>query len=265
MAASSLDLRPSSQRLDGGTFSCAFKPNKGYNWMDCKDDDQCMIKGNEWKKENILKFATWNVQGIAHKEEQLDDILAKKGISVAVISETKKKLQGTRETRNFLQFYCGVEREVWARAGIMLMIHKCLKSAINDYTFWNERIIQMRLKRSRGYLSIIGVYASVEGEEEESDKFYQKLQTILNKINKNDTVMLMGDFNARVGNSKIEQCIGTFGEQTCNRNGIKLIDFVVCNQLKIMNTMFDHKDSHKFTWEAINLQSIIYNRLYNMQ
>jgi hypothetical protein len=71
-----------------------------------------MNKGNEWKKENILKFATWIVQDIAHKEQQLDDILAKKGISVAVISETKKKLQGTRETRNFLQLYCCVKHEV---------------------------------------------------------------------------------------------------------------------------------------------------------
>jgi RAB protein geranylgeranyltransferase component A len=66
-----------------------------------------MNKGNEWKKENILKFATWIVQDIAHKEQQQDDILAKKGIS-----ETKKKLQGTRETRNFLQFYCCVKHEV---------------------------------------------------------------------------------------------------------------------------------------------------------
>jgi hypothetical protein len=65
------------------------------------------------------------------------------------------------------------------------MIHKRLKSAINDNTFWNERIIQMCLKSSRRYLSIIGIYAPVEGEEEESDKFYQKLETILNKINKN--------------------------------------------------------------------------------
>jgi hypothetical protein len=80
-------------------------------------------------------------------------------------------------------------------------------------------MIQMRLKFSRGYLSIkaIYTYAPVEGEEEESDKLYEKLQTFLNKINKNYTsmIMLMDDFNARVGNSKIEQCIGTFGEQTC--------------------------------------------------
>jgi hypothetical protein len=57
----------------GGHF-LAFKSNKGYNRTECKDDDQHMNMGNEWKKENILKFATWNVQGIAHKEQD-DDIL----------------------------------------------------------------------------------------------------------------------------------------------------------------------------------------------
>jgi hypothetical protein len=32
---------------------------------------------NTWKKRNILKCATWNIQGISYKEDQLDDILAK--------------------------------------------------------------------------------------------------------------------------------------------------------------------------------------------
>jgi hypothetical protein len=79
------------------------------------------------------------------------------------------------------------------------------------------------------------------------------LYNAIKNLNKNDMIMLMGDFNARVGNSKIEECIDTFGEQTCNRNGIKLIDFVVYNELKILNTMSDYNDSHKFTWEARNL------------
>ena len=57
--------------------------------------------------------------------------------------------------------------------------------------------------------------------------------------------------------TKIEQNIGIFGEETCNRNGSYLIDFVLYNQLKVMNSFFDHKDSHKFTWEARSLKSII--------
>ena len=49
-------------------------------------------------------------------------------------------------------------------------------------------------------------------------------------------VVLFGDFNARVGRSTdVDDVIGTFGEDTCNRSGNKLISFlnelelVICN------------------------------------
>jgi hypothetical protein len=67
----------------------------------------------------------------------------------------------------------------------------------------------------------------------------------------------MGDFNARIGRNKVKGNIGTFGETVCNNNGIKLRDFVLYNNMKIMNTIFQHKDPHKYTWSARGLQSII--------
>ena len=115
-------------------------------------------------------------------------------------------------------FYSGVKQHIRAQAGITLMIHKKIQNTIADYTFWNERIIQICLKISRGYLTVIGIYAPIEGEEDEST-FYNKLQQTLNKIDKSDFIMIMGDFNARIGNTKIEQNIGIFGEETYNRNG----------------------------------------------
>jgi hypothetical protein len=51
---------------------------------------------------------------------------------------------------------------------LMLMIHKSLQSAIHNYTFWNEQIIEARLKLTRGYITVLGTYASAEGKEEES-------------------------------------------------------------------------------------------------
>jgi hypothetical protein len=53
-----------------------------------------MEKRNKWKKINILNFATCNVQDISYKEDQLDDILAKKSIKITAISESKRKLKG---------------------------------------------------------------------------------------------------------------------------------------------------------------------------
>jgi hypothetical protein len=46
----------------------------------------------------------------------------------------------------------------------------------------------------------------------------------------------MGDLNARVGKSKITKCVGKYGEHVYNRNGGKLMVFVFCNHLKIMDT-----------------------------
>jgi hypothetical protein len=41
------------------------------------------------------------------------------------------------------------------------------------------------------------------------------------KVNKSDMTILMGDFNAKIGNNKSTGNIGTFGETTCNSNGVK--------------------------------------------
>jgi hypothetical protein len=70
-------------------------------------------------------------------------------------------------------------------------------------------------------------------------------------------IILMGDFNARIGNSISTRNIGAFGETTCNSNGVKLRDLALYNDLKIMNTFFQHKDAHKCTWSARGARSII--------
>ena len=57
-----------------------------------------MVK-QRWKKWNIIKYATWNVRGTAHKEE-LDSVLNEKQIKIAVITESRMKLRGIMETNN---------------------------------------------------------------------------------------------------------------------------------------------------------------------
>ena len=60
-------------------------------------------------------------------------------------------------------------------------------------------------------------------------------------MNKNDYLMLMEDMNARVGNNRVPNIVGTNGEATLNSNGRKLIDFCKFNNLKIMNTFLSIK------------------------
>jgi len=81
------------------------------------------------------------------------------------------------------------------------------------------------LKTQKLHITILAVYGVTECREELNEEFYDTLQKILHKVNKNDYIMLIGDMNGRVGNNRVANIVGTNGEDTLNSNGEKLIDF----------------------------------------
>ena len=76
-----------------------------------------------WKKVSRLKYATWNIRGLGEKEEELDKILNENNIKISVITESKKKLQGTKETKHYTVIYSGVDRHVRGQSGVMIWLH----------------------------------------------------------------------------------------------------------------------------------------------
>ena len=157
-----------------------------------------------------------------------------------------------------------MDRQISGQSGVVKWIHKSISNKIDHYKFWNDRVIETRLKTQRAHL-ILGVYAPTEGRDELNEEFYETLQKILDKVNKNDYIMLMGDTNARVGNIRLADIVGTNGEATLNSNDRKLIDFCTFNNLKTINTFFKDKEIHKFTWEARGHKSIIDYFIANMK
>jgi hypothetical protein len=58
----------------------------------------------------------------------------------------REKLCGTKETKNYMQIYGGVTKQALSHAGIMIVIHKSLKYKVDNHKYWNERIIEVRIK-----------------------------------------------------------------------------------------------------------------------
>ena len=85
----------------------------------------------------------------------------------------------------------------------MIWIHKSITNKRHHYKFWNDRVIETRLKTRWGHSTILGVYVATEGRDELDEEFYETQQKILDKVNKNDYVMLIGDMNAGVGNNRV--------------------------------------------------------------
>ena len=119
------------------------------------------------------------------------------------------------------------------------------------FTPINERLLKLRLKTEKLWLSIIAVYAPTEVEEAIiSDEFYDQLQVTLDEVNKKDVILVLGDFNARIGPSLNPSNLhGVHNPDKCNKNGERLIDFCNQNGLAITNTLFPHKNIHQWTWK----------------
>ena len=123
--------------------------------------------------------------------------------------------------------------------------------------------LDFRIKVLNRNFTIVGVYAPVEGKEQDTEEFYRELQQSMDKIRKKENIILAGDFNRRIGNQPIPECIGTYGEQVMNHNGAALRYFCAFNKLKITNSFYRHKDIHKFTLEARGTTSIIEKIIIN--
>src|SRR5699024_43640 len=91
--------------------------------------------------------------------------------------------------------------------------------------------------------------------------FLDDLDQGLARLRCTDSLILMGNFNAHVGNDTEtwNGVIGRNGDAHVNRSGELLLEFCASNALSIMNTYFQHKDIHKFTWyrDSLAQRSII--------
>ena len=102
-------------------------------------------------------------------------------------------------------------------------------------------------------LTIIHTYApTLDAEDEDKELFYEQLQSIVEKVNKDDHLTITGDINAKVGSSNHnrERVMAKHGAGILNSNGERLIDFCEMNNLVITGTIFPHKDIHKNTWTS---------------
>ena len=72
----------------------------------------------------------------------------------------------------------------------------------------------------------------------------------IHSVPSKDKLLLLGDFNARVGRNKHAWpgVLRSHGHGKENSNGLLLLSLCAEENLVITNTVFEHKDVHKVTW-----------------
>ena len=75
-------------------------------------------------------------------------------------------------------------------------------------------------------------------EEAEIERIYEHLQDLLELTLKKDVLLIIGDWNAKVGSQETPGVTGKLGLGMRNEAGQKVIEFCQENALVIANTLF---------------------------
>ena len=176
-------------------------------------------------------------------------------------SKTKGKGNGAKNDNECYVVYSGVS-DGRAKVGVVVLMTEDTSRFVKSWQCANERIVVVKMKVGREWLTLVQVYAPMDGGKvEEKKHFYNDLQEVIDKLGGKEALVIMGDFNARV----VKDCeawgnvIGRNGEGVKNDRGGRLLRFCAMNDILVMNSWFQHKNIHKFTWvcPGRDLKSII--------
>ena len=104
-------------------------------------------------------------------------------------------------------------------------------------------------------IAVIQVYAPTSNAEEaEVEWFYEDLQDLLELTPKKDVLLIIGDWNAKVGSQETPGVTGKICLGVQNDAGQRLIKFCQENALVIANTLFQQHKRRLYTWTSLDGQ-----------
>ena len=216
---------------------------------------------NSIATERKLKYSeviigTWNVRSLCQpgKLENVLQEMVRMKVDILGVAETfwegsgefEATLPGSEQT--FRVIYSGGDKK---RKGVAFIL--CGRVNATGYSWHNvsERIICLKLNSKPVNMIIIQVYAPTnDATQSEVEEFYEQLEEAV-KVQKKkyrDCLIIMGDFNGKVGGMKDKDTVGPFGLGQRNENGQCVIECCCKHNLMVANTWFQSREGTRHTW-----------------
>ena len=113
-----------------------------------------------------------------------------------------------------------------SQRGVAVLLDGTAAKCVTSVERHSDRLLVVNLHASRRDFVLIQVYMPTTAHtDEEVDVLYEQMEAILQEM-KGD-VMVLGDWNAVVGESPEDDCVGKFGLGSRNDRGQKLVEHVV--------------------------------------
>eukprot|EP00745_Piridium_sociabile_P007467 TRINITY_DN1490_c1_g1_i10.p2 TRINITY_DN1490_c1_g1~~TRINITY_DN1490_c1_g1_i10.p2 ORF type:complete len:209 (-),score=38.86 TRINITY_DN1490_c1_g1_i10:2457-3083(-) len=110
----------------------------------------------------------------------------------------------------------------------------------------------MRLPlQGKRFATLISAYApTMTNPDDVKEKFYEDLNSAITAVPSSDKLIILGDFNARVGSDHAswEGVLGKNGIGSCNSNGALLLETCTAHELLITNSVFCLPKRNRTSW-----------------
>nr|XP_054590348.1 uncharacterized protein LOC129154585 [Nothobranchius furzeri] len=214
---------------------------------------QCVTGGSRgrglWRSDPQLQklaLGTWNVTSLVGKEPELVCEVERFRLDIVGLTSTHGSGSGTSFLERGWTFYhSGVAPTERRRAGVGILVSPHLGACTLGFIPVNERVASLHLRVGGRVLTVVCAYAP--NYSSDYPPFLETLEGVLESAPSGNSLVLLGDFNAHVGNDREERPPDMIS------SGVLLLDFCASNGLSLMNTMFRHKGVHMCSWHQDTL------------
>ncbi len=196
-----------------------------------------------------ILIGTWNVRTLNEvgKLENLKKEMRRMNLDVMGISEMRWPEEKDFWTDEYRMINTAGKK---GQAGVGIIMNKVLGKRVQSYIQYNERVLLVRIEAKPVDLVIVQVYMPTGSyKEEEIEEVYEELEEVLSSVKGKENLIIMGDWNARVGAEKEEGICGEYGLGERNERGSRLIEFCEKHKIVIANTLFKNHRRRRYTWK----------------
>ena len=199
------------------------------------------VTGRLLSRRETIRFGEWNVRTLRRSGKTEQVALAMKQYRLSCVAVTETHLTGADEMvldahTGYSMIFSG-RKDTSNAEGVKLALTPHARAALRRYQAVSSQILKAELLTQAGPLLMIVAYTPTDQSSmEDKDQFSSDLDCVITTAN--GLTIVMGDFNAAIGES-VQGVVGCHGlTESTSDNGKRLMSFASVHGLCITNTMF---------------------------